>query len=106
MSCGWRDVLGGLLGLRYLLLKLNYNEGLTRLIEVYKRLIVYTYAGAVIWVMLGLVLMLTHYTDMSRFRSGLAVLLLAPFYAILISECLWRPAAHRIASMTRHDSTS
>ena len=97
MSCGWQGVLSGFKGLRYLFVVPEATKDGVVLIEVYRRLIIYTYVASSIATLMGGIIMLTHYNETVRFCSGLAVLLLNPLYAVLISECFWRPASHRMS---------
>ena len=61
---------------------------------VVKGLIAPVYAAAVIAVLIGGIQMLRAVTmdDLSYVGIGVATLLLVPFYAVLLAECLVRPA--------------
>ncbi len=61
------------------------------------------YVGGVLGTVIGLIQMLATVEDLSQVGIGIAYALITTFYAIIISEGILRPCAHRIEFLLAQD---
>jgi len=85
-----RDVLGTLV------VNTELDEIRPRDMAMLRALIRYTYAAAVLGMLLGLVNMCASLEDPSRLGAAMAIAMLPPLYALLIAEVWLRPCLRRL----------
>ena len=66
--------------------------------KVHRCLISYLYAGGALASLIAFIQMAYNVTDIKDIVPGLGVIALGFFYAVFLSECFLRPAAHKIES--------
>jgi len=93
MSCGLNGLFSGI---RALFVMPSDSASFRLVANVLRCLAIYTYAGVIIGTMIGLIQMANNMSDLEHLGPGLAYAILTLFYAIVISECVFRPNAHRI----------
>lgn len=98
MTYGVKDLARALFALRVVVAHMPEGLLCKRDAEILRGLTVYIYASGVIGTSIGIIQMLATLDDPSTVYQGLTVALLTLFYAVLISEGLFRPAARMIES--------
>jgi flagellar motor component MotA len=93
---GATDFLRSAFAARLLIFKLPLSDHKKEHAQILRSLIIYTYAGGIIGFTIGLIQMLATLDDPSTIGGALAINTIAPFYAVILSECILRPAARRI----------
>ena len=96
VSCGIRDLLAALSSLSVLVSMPSNCMPLLRSAQVLRCLPSYLYAGAAFAGLIGFIQMATNLSDMNALLPGLSRIALGFFYAVFISECFIRPAAHKM----------
>ena len=102
LSYGALATLRALRSLTWLILTPPENESLGGLVRVLRGNLVHLYASGAVGTFIGLIKMLDFHgrtMDSSWQASPILVTLLPLFYALLLSECLVRPAARRIRGL-------
>ena len=98
ISCGVRDLLSAVSPLRVLVSMPSDGTSLRRSAQVHRYLISYLYAGGAFGSLIGFIQMANNLSDMTDILPGLSRIALTLFYAVFLSECFFRPAAHKIES--------
>lgn len=96
MSFGLKDFVRGTWVLRVLLVKVPRENLCSCGPAVLRGLIVHMYASALIGSLIGMVQMLANLEDPAQIGGGLAIMLICPFYAVLLSEGLFRTTLRHI----------
>ncbi len=95
-SAGASDLGRALLALRSLFAPPRESDLTVRNAQVLRQMIAYAYTAGVIGSMIGWIQILWQFDSISPIAKWVAVSILTIFYAIIISECILRPAARRI----------
>ncbi len=100
ISCGLNNLVSGI---RALFVMPRDATSLSFVANILRRLAIYTYAGGIIGTMIGLIQIGNNTSEHHALGPGLAYAFLTLFYAVVISECILRPNAHRIETALNSD---
>ena len=100
LSFGWGDTWQALRLVCAPKTNASHPEQAAQIAITIRGIVRHVYAASVVGAMIGIIQVAQTGVDTSKLHAVIAVILLCPFYGLVLAECLLRPACHRADTAT------